>query len=238
MARSRSALAARRMAVGFTQESLAERLGVERSTIARWEHGDSVPQPWARRKLADALAVSLEDVDALISGPDNRMPDSGRIAISGSRAAGTDGALIDACVAVLARMVMVRRLKVNHGPVGVGIEVMTYVADRYRPADFTMTPTLFGRANVVRGADLVVVLGGATGTADELDLAVSMGVPVVPFPATGGTARRFYESAANSARLGSAIPASLAPELGTCSDADEFVLLVERQVSEGASQAS
>jgi transcriptional regulator with XRE-family HTH domain len=39
-------LAARRKAVGFSQEELAERLRVDRCTVARWESGDSAPQPF------------------------------------------------------------------------------------------------------------------------------------------------------------------------------------------------
>jgi transcriptional regulator with XRE-family HTH domain len=61
-------LAQRRKAVGFSQEQLAERLGVERSTIVRWESGDTGPQPWMRPRLARALQVSVERLDQLLSG--------------------------------------------------------------------------------------------------------------------------------------------------------------------------
>jgi transcriptional regulator with XRE-family HTH domain len=66
MRRSRPRLAARRRAAGFTQESLAERLSVDRSTVARWEAGDTEPQPWLRQKLAEALGISTDDVAALL----------------------------------------------------------------------------------------------------------------------------------------------------------------------------
>jgi DNA-binding XRE family transcriptional regulator len=44
----RGRLAARRKAAGFSQDQLAERLKVDRSTVARWESGDTEPQPWIR----------------------------------------------------------------------------------------------------------------------------------------------------------------------------------------------
>ena len=67
MALKRKRLAQRRKALGYTQESLAERLGVDRTTVVRWERGETEPQPWIRRHLAKALDVSLDELDALIS---------------------------------------------------------------------------------------------------------------------------------------------------------------------------
>ncbi|WP_436785869.1 helix-turn-helix domain-containing protein [Yinghuangia sp. YIM S10712] len=57
-----------REAQGFTQESLAEELGVDRTTIARWETGRSRPQPWMRRRLAAALDVTNGELDRLLAG--------------------------------------------------------------------------------------------------------------------------------------------------------------------------
>jgi transcriptional regulator with XRE-family HTH domain len=62
----RKRLAQRRKAVGFSQEGLAERLGVDRSTVVRWEAGETEPQPWLRPKLARVLEVSIEQLDALL----------------------------------------------------------------------------------------------------------------------------------------------------------------------------
>ena len=64
----RPQLAARRIAVGHTQESLAEVLGVSPSTTARWEQGTTSPRAWQRRKLADKLEVTLDQLDRLIRG--------------------------------------------------------------------------------------------------------------------------------------------------------------------------
>jgi transcriptional regulator with XRE-family HTH domain len=64
----RTRLAARRKVVGFSQETLAERLQVDRSTVVRWEHGESDPQPWKRTEMAQALRVSVEQLDELLTG--------------------------------------------------------------------------------------------------------------------------------------------------------------------------
>ncbi|MGH3822830.1 MAG: helix-turn-helix transcriptional regulator [Pseudonocardiaceae bacterium] len=63
----RRTLAERRRIVGYTQERLALVLGVERSTVVRWEGGDTTPQPWCRPKLAQALGVPVDELDALLS---------------------------------------------------------------------------------------------------------------------------------------------------------------------------
>ncbi|WP_430478791.1 helix-turn-helix transcriptional regulator [Streptomyces sp. P11-1] len=58
-------LAERRRALGYSQEKLAQLLGVDRTTVGRWENGRVHPQPLQRRGLADALEVSLEELNAL-----------------------------------------------------------------------------------------------------------------------------------------------------------------------------
>jgi transcriptional regulator with XRE-family HTH domain len=67
----RQRLAQRRKAVGFSQEALAEQLDVDRSTIARWESGETEPHPWLRPRLARILRVSIDQVDELLvtAGP-------------------------------------------------------------------------------------------------------------------------------------------------------------------------
>lgn len=66
MAGKRIRLAQRRKSAGFTQESLAEHLGVERSTVVRWETAETEPQPWVRPKLAAALKVTAEALQAML----------------------------------------------------------------------------------------------------------------------------------------------------------------------------
>lgn len=62
----RSALARRRREVCKTQEGLAMEVGVQRSTVARWESGDTTPSLWARPRIANALGLTLGLLDELL----------------------------------------------------------------------------------------------------------------------------------------------------------------------------
>jgi DNA-binding XRE family transcriptional regulator len=62
----RSALARRRREVCKTQEGLAMEVGVQRSTVARWESGDTTPSLWARPRIANALGVTLDLLEELL----------------------------------------------------------------------------------------------------------------------------------------------------------------------------
>lgn len=54
-----------RRRAGFSQEQLAERLGVSRQAVSKWENGDSEPELGKLRLLAEAFGVST---DWLLSG--------------------------------------------------------------------------------------------------------------------------------------------------------------------------
>ncbi|MFR9780287.1 helix-turn-helix transcriptional regulator [Micromonospora sp. MS34] len=89
MALKRHRLCQRRKALGYSQERLAELLGVERSTVVRWENAETDPQPWHRTRIASALGVTLEQFDDMLvdvsvaahrgqaMGDDARSPASG-----------------------------------------------------------------------------------------------------------------------------------------------------------------
>lgn len=230
----REGLARQRRRVGLSQEGLAERLGVERSTVARWEAGHSSPHPWHRGRLAEALEIDTAALSDMLDGPDvdNGTPEQFtgfQVLISGSRAQGTDVDLIDSTVPELARvMATIPAITARHGPVGIGIEVVTHLADHFRPAGFTMTPALFGHENVVTGADLMLVIGGATGTSVEVAIAERLGIPMIPFAATGGTAAATYARMLDTAtRASDPVMASLA----SCADAVAYASLVERTIN-------
>ena len=46
----------------MTQEDVAEKLGVSRQAVAKWEAGDSVPDLSVGQKLADIFGVSLDEL--------------------------------------------------------------------------------------------------------------------------------------------------------------------------------
>ncbi|MFC4628075.1 hypothetical protein ACFO6V_07515 [Promicromonospora alba] len=102
--------------------------------------------------------------------------------------------LVDGVVAPLSRFLHQYPRQVHHGPVGIGIEVMTHLADRYRPPHLEEVIGLLGHQNVVRRAEYVLVIGGGSGTNDEADLAFSLGKKVIPFAASGGAAKQAAET--------------------------------------------
>lgn len=70
----RHRLAQRRKSLGLTQEALAGLLAVERSTVVRWERGETEPSPWARPKLAKALQVPPDVLEELLVTGDRVNP--------------------------------------------------------------------------------------------------------------------------------------------------------------------
>jgi DNA-binding XRE family transcriptional regulator len=82
----RRTLAQRRKVVGYTQEQLAAVLGVERTTVVRWEAGETTPQPWCRPKLAKALAVSVDELDTMLA--EGQTVEHGRSSSSEPRSGG------------------------------------------------------------------------------------------------------------------------------------------------------
>jgi transcriptional regulator with XRE-family HTH domain len=64
----RRQLAARRKAVGYSQESLARQIDVSAQSVARWEQGTSTPLARYRRPLAEHLSISLPELELLIDG--------------------------------------------------------------------------------------------------------------------------------------------------------------------------
>jgi transcriptional regulator with XRE-family HTH domain/tetratricopeptide (TPR) repeat protein len=72
MSEDRTALVKRRMLVGHSQESLAEAVGSTSRSVRNWERGISNPSPRLRPAIAEALDVSLEMLDSLLSGEPHR----------------------------------------------------------------------------------------------------------------------------------------------------------------------
>lgn len=161
-----------------------------------------------------------------------------RVAICGSRSPECDSMAIDDAICSLSRLLMNRRCEVDHGPMGIGIEIMTYIADHYRPPTLQAAVGVFGRPNVVRNADFVIIVGGGPGTLDEVDLAISMGKRIVPFVASGGAARHAFERLGSDVRLRSWMPEAAFAALGSCASADEYAKIVEHMFADPGSARS
>lgn len=67
---------AARKAAGYTQESLAEALHVDRSTVIRWEAGDYSPLPYLRPKLARLLQQTPSQLRDVLDGHPTEVHDS------------------------------------------------------------------------------------------------------------------------------------------------------------------
>ncbi|MDX8028814.1 helix-turn-helix domain-containing protein [Lentzea sp. BCCO 10_0856] len=57
-----SAFAVARKRVGFSQERLAEAVGVDCQTVGRWERGECAPQAWLRPRIAKALGITVGEL--------------------------------------------------------------------------------------------------------------------------------------------------------------------------------
>ena len=60
-----------RKRAGLSQEALAERLGVSRQAVSKWETGEALPETGKLATLAAALGVS---VDWLLSEDESEAP--------------------------------------------------------------------------------------------------------------------------------------------------------------------
>ena len=79
----RPQLAARRKHRGFSQESLANRIGVTTNTIAHWERGITSPRDRHRLPLAECLDLSLNELDFILDPNGLAAPDTDSHALPG-----------------------------------------------------------------------------------------------------------------------------------------------------------
>jgi DNA-binding XRE family transcriptional regulator len=67
LAAKRAGLVRARVAVGLTQEEFANAIGVDRSTVHRWESAANAPLPYLHAKIARTLRLSLSEFEDLLS---------------------------------------------------------------------------------------------------------------------------------------------------------------------------
>ena len=70
----RDRLVARREALGYSQEALAEAICVSAESVARWERGLTKPRATHRRPLADRLQVTLPELERLLDSQGKSLP--------------------------------------------------------------------------------------------------------------------------------------------------------------------
>ena len=63
-----------RKMLNMTQEELAEKVGVSRQAVAKWEAGETSPDLEKARLLAEALGVSLDDLTNYEPGDSMGLP--------------------------------------------------------------------------------------------------------------------------------------------------------------------
>jgi hypothetical protein len=152
-----------------------------------------------------------------------------RVALCGSHAAGTDGEMITAARAALAEVLMHARVQVSNGPVGFGIETLTYIADHYRPPGLSELRGTIGHDNLMRGIELMVLVGGGSGTQAEVDLAIGQDTHLLPMPLSGGTAAATYAVMERTKRLRAWLPPEDFAALASA-DADAFAQLLTNAI--------
>lgn len=203
------------LAGGMTQDQVARAIGVTPGRISQM------------RKAAGEVEIP----PPVVSGWNAEAgPAAAHIAICGSRAPGTNAEQLAAAVPALAELLMRRRYAVSHGPVGVGAEVLTYVADQHHPAGLDSVRGIIGHANVVRDAEYVLVVGGGSGTQGEADTALSAGKRVLPMPLSGGAAARVYMRMLGDAALRAWLSDATFSALATAS-ADRYAELAEAVIA-------
>jgi hypothetical protein len=157
-----------------------------------------------------------------------------RIAVCGSRADGTQD--IDAAVAALADLLMRRRYAVSHGPVGVGAEVLTRIADQHHPAGLDSVRGIVGHANVVKDADYVLIVGGGAGTQSEADTAAESGKRLLPMLTSGGAAAQVYVRMISDPPLRAWLPEATFQDLASANGA-RFAEIAETAITTGGEDA-
>ena len=166
MSGPRRELAKRRRQSGHSQESLAELLEVSRSTIARWEAGESGMHPRQRVRLAQLLGVSFQELDYLLTGetsPPQLIDEA-------------DPATLDLQHLTLAAMAEFRSTDSRHGGGHLYDQVIAYLSTTLAPHCFGLLGS--SRSDVFAAAASITEMAGWMAyEAGQVTLADRRGLP-------------------------------------------------------------
>lgn len=70
-------ISARRKHMGLTQEELADKVGVSKSAVAKWETDGGLPDRDNLRRLAEILGVSVDELHRIIKRAEMKNADFG-----------------------------------------------------------------------------------------------------------------------------------------------------------------
>ncbi|MGH3873970.1 MAG: helix-turn-helix transcriptional regulator [Pseudonocardiaceae bacterium] len=130
----RRSFAQARRAAGYTQEGLAERLGVDRTTVARWEAGECSPQPWLRPRIAEVFGVSVGVCSELIDGGETTKHD----------VVGVTASLVKADGGLLAGAELVPAVQQEHDQLSRDVELAEAYAEEAKALQATITSYVIG----------------------------------------------------------------------------------------------
>src|SRR5690606_3129910 len=116
------------LSAGMTQDQVAKAVGLTPGRISQM-----------RKASAPSPVITGWSLPASTEQPHH-------VAICGSRTDDTPRDVVDAAIRSLARLLLRHRFQVNHGPVGVGMEVLTYIADHDKPSGLTTIGGIIGHA--------------------------------------------------------------------------------------------
>lgn len=215
---------------GYSRSMIAAQTGLGEHRVSAIAKGRQRVEAYAvLERICEGLCIPRDLMGLGQSAPSADPPWA--VAVCGSRQPGTDGQVIDNAVVALATLFREGTCAVRHGPRGIGIEVVTYIGNHFRPVHLRQAVGIFGHANVVRDVAAAIVVGGGQGTHDEVDAAIRDGIPLIPVAASGGAAARAYALMQADPRLREWIAGNAFEPLARCQDPGSIADAVGRLVS-------
>ncbi|WP_020518933.1 helix-turn-helix domain-containing protein [Catelliglobosispora koreensis] len=216
---------------GYSRSMIAGQTGLGEHRVSAIAKGRQRVEAYAvLERICEGLCIPRDLMGLGQSAPSADPPWA--VAVCGSRQPGTDEQVIDNAVVALATLFREGTCAVRHGPRGIGIEVVTYIGNHFRPVHLRQAVGIFGHANVVRDVAAAIIVGGGQGTHDEVDAAVRDGIPLIPVAASGGAAARAYTLMQADPQARRGIDTTALQALRTCCEAASIATAVGHAVGQ------